>query len=82
VLLVLLLVAVGVRRPEARGRWRRRASAVAMVLAALTVLGALLTLIPSLGQRSTELFALLVPVHLAIWWALRTPVARSPASAS
>jgi hypothetical protein len=82
VLLVLLLVAVGVRRPEARGRWRRRASAVALVLAALTVLGALLTAVPSLGQRSTELFALLVPVHLAIWWALRAPVARPAPSAS
>ncbi len=74
-LLVLLLVAVGVRRPEARQRWRRRAAAVALLLAALTVLGALLTVIPGIGQRSAELFALLVPVHLAIWWALRAPVA-------
>jgi hypothetical protein len=55
---------------------------VALVLAALTVLGALLTAVPSLGQRSTELFALLVPVHLAIWWALRAPVARPAPSAS
>ena len=76
VLLVLLLVAVGVRRPEARQRWRRRAGVVALVLAGLTVLGAVLTVVPGVGQRSAELFALLVPVHLAIWWALRAPVAR------
>jgi hypothetical protein len=75
VLLVLLLVAVGVRRPEARARWRARAAVVAAVLALCTVLGAVLTLLPGIGQRSTELFALLVPAHLAIWWALRTPVA-------
>jgi hypothetical protein len=80
VLLVLLLVAVGVRRPESRQRWRRRAGVVALVLAALTVLGALLTLLPNVGQRSAELFALLVPVHLAIWWALRAPVARPSSS--
>ena len=82
VLLVLLLAAVGVRRPEARQRWRRRASVVALVLAAVTVLGAVLTLIPGIGQRSTELFALLVPVHLALWWALRAPVARPAAGAA
>jgi len=44
---------------------------VAAVLAGLTVLGAVLTLLPRVGQESTELFALLVPVHLALWSAIR-----------
>ncbi|MGZ8411657.1 MAG: lipoprotein N-acyltransferase Lnb domain-containing protein [Gemmatirosa sp.] len=70
-LFVVLLLAVGFRRPEPRARWRGRAATVAAVLAALTVAGAVLTLLPRVGQHSTELFALLVPVHLALWWALR-----------
>jgi hypothetical protein len=70
-LFVLVLLAVGFRRPAPRDRWRGRAAMVAGVLAALTVAGAVLTLLPRVGQQSTELFALLVPVHLALWWALR-----------
>jgi hypothetical protein len=70
-LFVLLQLAVGFRCAEPRMRWRGRAATVAAVLAALTVAGAVLTLLPRVGQRSTELFALLVPVHLALWWALR-----------
>lgn len=76
-LFVLLLLAVGFRRAGPRARWRGRATLVAAVLAALTVAGALLTLLPRVGQHSTELFALLVPVHVGLWWALRAPVATS-----
>ncbi|MDF1505681.1 DUF4105 domain-containing protein [Roseisolibacter sp. H3M3-2] len=70
-LFVLLLLAVGFRRPEPRARWSGRAATVAAVLAGATALGALLTVVPGIGQRSTELFALLLPAHGALWWALR-----------
>jgi hypothetical protein len=70
-LFVLLLLAVGFRRAAPRARWSGRAAMVAAVLAACTLLGAVLSVIPGIGQRSTELFALLLPVHGALWWALR-----------
>jgi hypothetical protein len=70
-LFVLLLLAVGFRKAAPRARWGGRAAIVAAVLAACTLLGAVLSAIPGLGQRSTELFALLLPVHGALWWALR-----------
>ncbi|GLC26323.1 DUF4105 domain-containing protein [Roseisolibacter agri] len=71
VLFIVLLLAVGYRQPAPRMRWRGRAAKLAALLAVLTVLGAIITLLPRVGQESTELFALLVPVHLALWWALR-----------
>ena len=54
VLLVLLALAVGLRREPARARWRGRAATVAGVLAALTAIGALLTALPAVGQRSVR----------------------------
>jgi hypothetical protein len=79
VLFVLLLLAVGFRRAAPRARWSGRAAIVAAVLAAAAVLGAVFTALPGVGQRSTELFALLVPAHAALWWALRSRARAVPA---
>jgi hypothetical protein len=74
VALVLLLLALGTRRPASRARAARRAERAVGLVAALAAVGALLELTP-LGQRSGEVFALVLPTHLGLWWALRTLVA-------
>jgi hypothetical protein len=70
VLLVLVAAAVVGRAGEARRRRARRAERVAAVVAAMAVAGAAAVLLPGAGQLSGELFALLVPAHLAVWWGL------------
>jgi hypothetical protein len=70
VALVLVLAAVGARRPETRVRWAVRAARVCGLIAALTVVGWLGAMI--IGQRSGEIFALAVPANVALWWACRT----------
>jgi hypothetical protein len=70
VALVLVIAAVGARRPETRVRWAVRAARVCGLIAALTVVGWLGALI--IGQRSGEIFALAVPANVALWWACRT----------
>jgi hypothetical protein len=47
-----------------------RAARLAWLVAALTALGAVVVSIPGIGQRSLELFLLLLPVHVAIAWGL------------
>ena len=78
VLLVLLLAAFGLRRPPTRARWARRAAAAAALLAAFSAVGALLMAIPATWQRSWDVYALALPVNLALWWAL-SRVARAGA---
>jgi hypothetical protein len=66
---VLVVAAVVGRGIEGRHRRARRAARAAGLVAVLAVFGTVLVLLPGAGQRSAELFALLVPVHLAVWWA-------------
>ncbi len=70
VLLALVAGAVAGRAGEGRRRRARRAAQAAAAVAGLAVAGAVAVLLPGVGQRSGELFALLVPAHLAVWWAL------------
>lgn len=70
VLFAVLLGAVVGRVGEARRRRARRAARVAGLVAVLAAVGSVATLLPGAGQRSAELFALLVPAHAALWWAL------------
>ena len=63
---VLVVGAVSGRAGAARARRARRAAGATLALAVLTVVGALFVLAPGLGQRSGELFALLVPANLAL----------------
>lgn len=69
-LFVLILVAVcapaGVRRE--RRAWR--AAKLAGLVAALTLVGAVWTALPRVGQESFELFLAALPVHAAIAWGL------------
>ena len=67
---VLVVVAMAARGGSSRARWSARAARLAWLVAALTVLGAVVVSIPGIGQRSLELFLLLVPVHVALAWGL------------
>ncbi len=69
-LLGTLVVALGARQVATRARWTARASNVAALLLALSTIGWVVAL--TVGQRSGELFALALPVHLALWTGLRT----------
>jgi len=69
-LLALTLAAVGGRSRAVRQRWAGRAERVAAFGAALSVAGWLGAL--TVGQHSGDLFALALPVSLALWLALRT----------
>jgi hypothetical protein len=80
-LTVLVIVAVAARAGAPRARWAGRAARLAWFVAALTALGALASVVPGVGQRSVELFLVLVPVHLALAWAL-SRVARRAAGAA
>lgn len=71
VVATLVVVAVAAGREPVRQRRARRAAAAAGLVAALAGAGALAVVLPGVGQRSGELFALLVPAHVALWWALR-----------
>lgn len=64
--LVLVLGALAGRPGAARARRARHAAGAAAALAALTVVGAVLVLLPGVGQRSGELFALLVPANVGL----------------
>jgi len=80
VLFALLLGALVGRAGDARWRRARRAARVAGLVTVLAAAGALVVPFPGLGQRSAELFALLLPAHAALWWAL-SRVAAPPANA-
>ena len=77
----LVIAAVAAGRAEVRRRRARRAAAAAGLVAALAAAGVVAVLLPGVGQQSGELFALLVPAHLALWWALRQ-LAQAPAEPS
>jgi hypothetical protein len=78
--LALLLAAFGLRHPAARARWARRAAAAAGVVAALSVVGAVLMVIPATWQRSWDVYAFAVPANVALWWALSRMAAASAPS--
>ena len=65
-LLVPLLISVGLGGRRAELAWR-----VAAAIAALSVLGLLLQLMPGLDQTNGEVIALALPVHLGIAWGTR-----------
>lgn len=69
-LLVVLVIALGARRRATRARWTQRASMLALLSFAITVIGWLGILVA--GQRSGEMFALALPVHAALWLGLST----------
>ncbi len=70
VLLVMLVPMLGARGGAARRRWGARATGAATALAVMTVIGAIVVLVPGVGQRSGELFALLVPANVTLAAAL------------
>lgn len=80
-LAVLVLVPVVVYGSR---RWERAAVAIAVLVAALSVLGLLLKVLPGFSQVNFEVIALALPVHAAIawvaWHTVRTR--RAPAQAS
>ena len=51
-----------------RGRYRRAALALALIVAALAAFGALMAILPG-GQENRAIVALFLPVHLALAWA-------------
>jgi hypothetical protein len=81
VLAALVVGAVVGRAAEGRQRRARRAARAAALVALLAAVGAVAVLVPGLGQRSAEVFALLVPAHVALWWALDR-LATTPATAA
>ncbi|HEY0779081.1 MAG TPA: DUF4105 domain-containing protein [Gemmatirosa sp.] len=81
VVFVLVVAAMTARRPARAARWRARAAGAAWALAAMTVLGAIVVLLPGVGQRSGELFAMFVPANVALAAAFAW-VARASAAAS
>ncbi len=82
IVLALVVGALAARRGPAAARWGARAAGAAWALAAMTVLGAILVLVPGVGQRSGELFAMLLPANVALAaalaWAARQATAAVP----
>ena len=77
----LVLAAAFGRPDEGRRRRGRRAARLAALVAALAGVGAVAVLLPGAGQRSAEVFALLVPAHAGAWWALSRLAAGAPREA-
>jgi hypothetical protein len=77
----LVLAAAFGRAGEGRRRRGRRAARLAALVAALAAVGAVAVLLPGAGQRSAEVFALLVPAHAGAWWALSRLAAGAPREA-
>lgn len=67
-LVVAVLLLVAHVRVATRPRAVRAAAGVALV----AVAGLALQFLPGLGQVNAIFFALAVPVHLGVWWGLRT----------
>jgi hypothetical protein len=63
-----------------RGRGARATRVVTLVVAALSILGLLLALIPG-GQENRAIVALFLPVHLAIAWSVLRPAVAAPRAA-
>jgi hypothetical protein len=71
-----LLLILAVAAPMAllgRGRGRKTAARVALVVAGLSVLGFVLQIMPNLDQVNGEIIALFLPVHVAIAYILSSP---------
>ena len=75
-LLVPLLISIGLG-----GRRRETAWRIAAILAALSVLGLILQLLPRLDQVNGEVIALALPVHLGVAWGTRLLASRHSALA-
>jgi len=58
-----------------RAAARLRAYRTATVMVGIALIGVVGQLLPSLNQDNAIFIALVLPVHLALWWALRTQVA-------
>jgi hypothetical protein len=76
VLFVLVVAIFLARRAATRAARAARGARVAAVVVALALAGAVAMALPQTGQRSWEIFALALPVHLALLGAL-VHVARS-----
>jgi hypothetical protein len=62
-------------------RWAARpARPLAIIVAALSVLGFVLQVLPWLDQRNAQIMALALPVNLALAWTLRMLADRAPAA--
>ena len=73
-LALAVLVPLGVRR---RGV-RLPAERLAMTVVGLAMVGLGLRFLSSLGQDNAIFFALAVPAHMGLWWALRHSVRGAP----
>jgi len=62
-----------------RGRAQRATRAVAAIVVLLSMFGALLSLIPG-GQENRAIVAMILPVHLVLFWALVAPQVQPPRS--
>ena len=60
-----------------RGRWARAALIVAALVAALSLLGFLLQILPGFDQRNGEAIALALPIHLAFLLAMKAEAGRT-----
>jgi hypothetical protein len=82
-LFVFLLPAFGIF--VARGRFPLWGTRIAAVLAGVSLVGAVVQLVPGMGQESLEMLALLLPVNLSLWLVsarlhlLETSDSRAPA---
>ena len=81
--LLILPLAFLVPRLAAGSSWAARpAQVLAAVIAALSVAGLLLQLLPGFDQANTEIIALLLPANIGLWLAVRTLVRASPRAQS
>lgn len=71
-LALAVLVPLAMRRPRAR----LAAERLALAVAGIAAVGLLLQSLPTFRQENATFFALVMPVHLGLWWAL----ARGPAT--
>jgi hypothetical protein len=73
-LLTPISLALAVLIPAAvlRGRWERLTRMIAALVAMLGLLALVLSIVPG-GQENRAIAALLLPVHIALAWALALP---------
>jgi hypothetical protein len=77
-LALAVLVPLGLAGAAPAGRWAR---AAALTLAALSVLGFVLQVLPGLDQVNGPIIALLLPIHLGVAVGLRRAIRPAPAPA-
>lgn len=67
---LMLVLAVAVPLAAFRSEWESRAGRLAMLLAAVALLGLLWQLVPASTHRNAMFFVLLLPAHLGLAWGL------------